>query len=651
MERNETAGVSPSINGETDRLPELVYQKRLIRRIILSFAPSTIFYIALLCYQKSYVQAFLITLLFINYTAAMLIDLKTTTVPGKIRLKRYSVVTGFSLLVASILYGMLFVDLPGNMSWCFFIPLGVILFLGRRTGFYYALAFCIISALIIVFADPAHLFTGSTLFIKMNAVVALFFILGSAFIAERTRVRVQKDLYTARNKYQVAEERQRNINSELQREIELRIQSEKALAQSESRYRALFEESAVSLWEEDWSRVKSYLDELPEEAVDDLFAYLKQNPGVLDRCIKLIRITAVNRSTLSLYEAGSTETLLKNINDILPPQPTSYMLERLVSLYLNRRYDAEHTAHTLQGRQLHILISSTIPAGYEDSFQRVFTSVYDITERVAMDQEKKRVDQQLQQARQMQAVATLAGGIAHQFNNALAVIFGGLELIKSGAENDSENNDFFESLQSSANRMSRLTDQLLAYAQGGKYQPKNFSANDLIDDLLESGKIKPGPTIRISTDLSREIFPACGDVTQIKMVVEAVLANALESFNSGGDVIISTRNQSIGKGAAEQGINLSPGNYAVISVRDTGVGMDPDTCQRIFEPFFTTKFFGRGLGMAAAYGIVTNHDGMITVESTPQKGTCVNILLPAADSRLLQAKVRKPHQARQKVAS
>jgi signal transduction histidine kinase len=474
-------------------------------------------------------------------------------------------------------------------------------------------------------------------------VAVLVSLLGMAYIAERTRVRVQKDLFIARNNFQMAEERQRAINAELQNEIQLRIQSEKALTQSESRYRALFEESAVSLWEEDWSKVKSYLDELPQEAVDDLFAYLKQNPKVLEQCIGLIQVTAVNRATLNLYAADSAKTLLKNISVILPSQIASYMLERVVSLYLNRRYDAEHNAQTLNGRPLSLLISSTVPAGYEDSFQRVFTSVYDITERVAMDQEKKRVEQQLQQARQMQAVATLAGGIAHQFNNALAVIFGGLELIESADANDQKNKSFFESLQSSANRMSRLTDQLLAYAHGGKYQPKNFSANDLIHDILKSDRIKPAPSIRISTELAADIHPACGDVTQIKMVVEAVLANALESFSNGGEITISTYNQDVGEESLNgNGNTLAPGNYAVMSVKDTGVGMDQETRQRIFEPFFTTKFFGRGLGMAAAYGIVTNHDGMITVESAPQKGTRVNIYLPAADSRQNRPRHRAP---------
>lgn len=619
-------------DAEAERLPELAYQKRLIRRIILAFTPSMIFYVALYYYSGFHLQAFLLGLLVINALAGVFIGFRIHTTEGHIKLKRVTVVVGFTLLCAGILYGMMRVELMVNLPWIYFVPLGVVLFLGRRTGFYYAAAFCIVAALIVLMTDSDALSTQHAAIFKLNAVVVLFTLLVMAYIAEKTRIRVQKNLVTARNNYQIAEARQREANVELTREIELRIQSENALAQSEMRYRALFEESAVSLWEEDWSQLKSYLDELPQEAADDLSAYFKQNPAAVEMCIGLIKVTAVNRATLNLYEADSTKTLMKNIFAILPPQSADYMLERIVSIYLNGRYNAEHLAQTIHGRKLHLLISSNIPVGYEASFEKVFTSVYDITERVAVDQERKRVEQQLQQARQMQAVATLAGGIAHQFNNALGVIFGGLDLIEISDKSDPKNKSFIGSLKSSANRMSRLTDQLLAYAHGGKYQPKDFSANDLIHNILESKKSAAGPSVRVITDLSPDIHKACGDTTQIKMVLEAVLANAFESMGDGGEVKVATYNQSIDEASAAKDKHLSPGHYAVICVEDNGVGMDPDTCQRIFEPFFTTKFFGRGLGMAAAYGIITNHDGMIKVDSAPKRGTRVLIYLPGADA-------------------
>lgn len=623
---------------ETDgaRLPELDYQKRFIRRIIFTFLPLLALYAFQNYLSGHYLQAFLFGLWCFNGIVALTIGSLITTVQGLIRLKWYSVTIGFILLIIALLHGVVRVDLFEFLPLCFWVPIGLIFVLGRRTGFATAVVFCIVVAVLVAFTGREMLAVKNITMFKINSVVAFIVLMVWAYITERTRLRVQKNLIQARNNYKGAEERQRIANAELQREIELRAQSEKSLAQSEMRYRALFEESAVSLWEEDFSSIKSYLDELPLEAAEDLFAYFKQNPSEITKCVNMMKVTAVNRATLDLYEADSSERLLNRIVDVLPPCSSNYMIERIVSLYLNRRYDAEHTAHTLTGRPLHLLIRSNIPVGYEDSFQKVFTSVYDVTERVAMDQEKKRVEHQLQQARQMQAVATLAGGIAHQFNNALGVIFGGLDLIEMNAKSDSKNKHFFDTLKSSANRMSRLTDQLLAYAHGGKYQPKSFSVNDLIHSILDTKKIVPGPSVRVSTELAPQIHMACGDTTQIKMVIEAVLANAFESMADGGEVKVGTYNQVIDGQAANQETALAKGSYAVVQVQDTGSGMDAETIQRIFEPFFTTKFFGRGLGMAAAYGIISNHDGMIKVYSTPKKGTRVHIFLPADDAQQIQ---------------
>jgi signal transduction histidine kinase len=124
-----------------------------------------------------------------------------------------------------------------------------------------------------------------------------------------------------------------------------------------------------------------------------------------------------------------------------------------------------------------------------------------------------------------------------------------------------------------------------------------------------------------------------GDTTQIKMVIEAVLANATEAINHGGQVKIATYNILIDSSVDEGNPPAPPGKYAVICIEDTGSGMSPEIRRRIFDPFFTTKIHGRGLGMAAAFGIIKNHDGIIMVDSEPDKGTRVMIYLPGANGR------------------
>ena len=228
------------------------------------------------------------------------------------------------------------------------------------------------------------------------------------------------------------------------------------------------------MWEEDWSELKVYLDDLPQEAADDLPGYFESNPDQIEACAKMMRVTAVNRATLALYGADTAATLINNLPSRMPPaELRNYLIGRITHLYGEGRFQTEVQVSRLNGEPLHLLVSSTIPAGFQTSWEKVFSSVYNVSERVAMEEERKRVEGQLNEARQMQAVATLAGGIAHQFNNALAAIFGNVELIEMNAHT-SEEQRFINALRKSADRMSMLTDQLLAYARGGKYRPRNL---------------------------------------------------------------------------------------------------------------------------------------------------------------------------------
>jgi signal transduction histidine kinase len=631
MEIDEETGRRHWFAGDEKHMAEIAYQKRLNRWITIVFAPSMLFYAILTYHQGYYLEAVFIFLMFINAVVALILGVVLNSLENLIRMKWVTAGIAFGLLAAALINGIISISLYWFLPWVFFYPLVVMLFFRKRIGIYWSLVFCSIVAVIIVMADPPVLDAQILRMIKLNAVVALFGILFMAYISERVRLRVQNDLVASQEEYKLAEQRQRESNLELQHEIERRIQSEEALVQSEMRYRALFEESAISLWEEDWSQAKAFLDTLPSEVRNDLNAYLTKNSEVFRKCINLMQIKAVNRATLNLYEAETVESLLKNVSKILPPRTTNYLLNRMISLYHTGRYNAESMGQTLKGRQLHVLVTSTVPAGFEKSWEKVYTSVYDITERVAMEQEKKRLDQQLQHARQMQAVATLAGGIAHQFNNALSVIYGRLDLLQMSAKGDSEGMRFIRSLKKSTDQMSKLTDQLLAYARGGKYEPKAFSANDLIQDILDLKKIVSDPQTRITIELDRNLHRVKGDTTQISMVLEAVLSNAMEAIDNHGEVVVRTRNQFVDKSKMEPDMPISSGQYVVVCIEDNGTGMDEETSRRMFEPFFTTKIYGRGLGMAASYGIVSNHDGMITVQSTLNKGTQVSIYLPSSE--------------------
>ncbi len=257
------------------------------------------------------------------------------------------------------------------------------------------------------------------------------------------------------------------------------------------------------------------------------------------------------------------------------------------------------------------------------------------------EEEKRNLDSRIQQSQIMESVATLAGGIAHQFNNALTGISGNIELLDIALLEGRDIGKYSERIKALVGNMTHLTDQLLAYARGGKYQPKTFSLNDLVKESLPMIHHRNNPTIRIETELPYNVSKVKADFTQMQMVLSSVVANAVESIAGPGHIRIRTKNEEISADFALDYPGLNEGNYACIVIEDDGKGMDEDTKSRLFEPFYTTKFQGRGLGMAAVYGIVKNHGGWVSVDSTLGKGTSVFILLPAVVEVGEQKKVSK----------
>ena len=194
--------------------------------------------------------------------------------------------------------------------------------------------------------------------------------------------------------------------------------------------------------------------------------------------------------------------------------------------------------------------------------------------------------------------------------------------------------------------MSRLTDQLLAYAEGGQYRPENLKLDDFVIQTLLILQHDLNLTPRVETVFAKDISHIKADHTQMQMVLSAILANSNEAIEDEGLIRITAGNKDLDEDFTKQHPGLKPGYYVCLTIEDDGNGMDEETKSRIFEPFFTTKFQGRGMGMAAVYGIVKNHDGWISVDSELGKGTVAKIYLPA-----IEIEVEKPKKAKVEVAT
>ncbi len=255
---------------------------------------------------------------------------------------------------------------------------------------------------------------------------------------------------------------------------------------------------------------------------------------------------------------------------------------------------------------------------------------------------RKKLEDQLRQSKKMEAIGTLAGGIAHDFNNLLMGIQGNASLLKF--EIDQENPDYGKAKEKISNieqlirSGSDLTGQLLGFARSGKYETKPTDINKLLKKQNEIfGRTKK--EITIHEKYEKKLWPVNVDQGQINQVMLNLFVNAWQAMSGGGDLYIQTENVILDENYTIP-FGVEPGKFVKISVTDNGIGMDEATLQRIFEPFFTTKEISRGvgLGLASAYGIIKNHDGFISVFSERDKGTTLNIYLPASEKEVVKEK-------------
>ena len=242
---------------------------------------------------------------------------------------------------------------------------------------------------------------------------------------------------------------------------------------------------------------------------------------------------------------------------------------------------------------------------------------------------QKRLENQLHQARKMEAIGTLAGGVAHDFNNLLMGIQGNASIILLDMDTANIHYGNIKSIKRCVEKGADLTRQLLGFARGGKYNMKPACLNKIADEtsnILE----QLGKPVRVYKDYQKNIWTINVDRKQLEQVLITLYINACQALAESGDVYIKTENIILNQDFAEQ-FEVKPGRYVKLSVTDTGAGISEENSRHIFEPFFTTKKIGNGagLGLAAAFGIIKNHDGIIDFSSEKDKGTTFNVYLPA----------------------
>ncbi len=380
-------------------------------------------------------------------------------------------------------------------------------------------------------------------------------------------------------------------------EIAERERTEAALKESEKKYRTIFEESK-----------------------DVIFIASYQDGRFLD----------INRAGAELFGYVSTDELkaLDPPRDLYHDPADHAVLKRMLE---NQGFVKDHEVAMKKnnGDPLIVLMTAVIVRDEEGavfSYRGVF---HDVTD-------KRRLEQQLAQSQKMEAIGQLAGGIAHDFNNILTAIMGYCNLLLMDIPEDSPLKDPADHILSSSERAANLTRSLLSFSRKQVITPKPVNVNEIVLTIEKLLRRLIGEDIELKTVFDREHVMVLADTGQIEQVLINLCTNARDAMPGGGVITISITSAVVRHHALPDQTFSKPGAYAVVTVSDTGTGIEPRIRDKIFDPFFTTKETGKGtgLGLSIVYGIMKQHNGFITVDSDAGKGTTFKLYLPLIQAPL-----------------
>jgi PAS domain S-box-containing protein len=289
-----------------------------------------------------------------------------------------------------------------------------------------------------------------------------------------------------------------------------------------------------------------------------------------------------------------------------------------------RPYLVEHRIVRPDGSQRVVREQATLEWDAQGRPLRMMGTVLDVTE-------QRRLEDQLRQAQKMEAVGQLAGGVAHDFNNLLTTILASHELLAAGLPADGPHREDLDTIRQAARRAAELTSSLLAFSRQQALELRALSLGALLSAFVRMARRVVPEDVEVVTHVETEESVVRADPIAVEQMLMNLVTNARDAMPGGGSLSIA-----VGRGALDEEHRRThgwgkPGEYVILSVSDTGLGMDRETVQRIFEPFFTTKPVGQGtgLGMAMVYGLVKQHEGYVSVYSERGRGTTVRIYFPA----------------------
>jgi PAS domain S-box-containing protein len=406
------------------------------------------------------------------------------------------------------------------------------------------------------------------------------------------------------------------------RDITERKRAESALLESEIRYRGLFEHAPVSLWEEDFSRVRARIDALRAEGVTDFRRYFAEHPEAMQACAAEARILQVNQATLDLFELDSYDDLRATLADLAYDPQQQLLHEQVIALAEGQtRHASEQTFVTRTGRTIHAVVGLSVPPGSEQTWARILVYVIDITERKRAEEELRKA---LEKERELSDLKTRFVSMAsHEFRTPLTTIVSSTEILERyfdrlGADQKAKH---FQRVRAASQHMTQLLDEVLllgrAEADQLQFRPEQLDILALAQDVLDAVQLSASPNIRFETTFECPQPWLWLDEKLMRHILNNLLSNAVKYSPQGGVVRFTL--------ACE-------GQELLIRVQDEGIGIPPKDLEHLFEPFHRGEnvgtIQGTGLGLAITKRAVDLHGGTIVCDSVVGAGTTFTIRIP-----------------------
>jgi len=358
------------------------------------------------------------------------------------------------------------------------------------------------------------------------------------------------------------------------------------------------------------------------------FAYERAAIGIywLNEAGRFLLVNETGALATGYAQAELHQLAIADLDVNLTPQAWTTLLTQLRS---KPSVSFESVHRHKQGGLMAVEISANLFHWDGEDYILLFSR--DITRRKKADEEFRRMQRQVQHGKKMEALGRLAGGMAHEFNNMLMVIQNSAEFIAMDAKGDKTLQDYADQIMRTSKRAAALTSQLLAFSRKQQFELKVLDLNAALLDMIKWLR----RLVRENVSLTADIHGSIGNIRiapgELGQMVINLVMNAGDAMPAGGDLILSTRPIVLDKAYCMKQVGARPGRYLMLSVQDTGQGMDQETCSHIFEPFYTTKESGTGLGLSIVFGIVQQNGGHIECISQKGKGTLFRLYLPQFD--------------------